>query len=319
MKPLFISNIIESKIRKEASVSNINQVLVTVSGGPDSMATLHCLHKICKEIIALHCNFHLRGEESDRDMYFVKEYCDQNDIILDIINFDVLDYLKKNNKISLEMACRQLRHEWFRTKLKETGFQRIVTGHNADDNIETLLINLLRGSGSRGLSGMSRDNGIIWRPFLNLHRLEILRYLEENNINYIVDSTNLECDFRRNFLRNKIIPLLKSQWPGLDTSLTKVIENIEAENKIVEKSIVSQLPVKDQPLSAQTILDYPAPLLLIKRYIDIAGPYSATSEEIFRAILANKPHIRKWKLRHGIIILRNGNLFIEMSHGKRCS
>lgn len=310
---------IESLAKFESKRYNINKILVALSGGADSIATAYALKRIGIDIIALHCNFHLRGEESDRDEKFVMNFCASQEIPLLTIDFDVDNYILSHKGISVEMACRNLRHEWFKKKLKEREFDRIATGHNADDNIETFLLNMLRGTGTRGLRGMKSITDTIWRPLISFHRHEILDYLQKNNLSYITDSTNLQSDFRRNYLRNKIIPLLKKEWKGFDSAMDKTIRNLLNENNLVEDVINHTLPLPGKPLSAEIILSSPAPLLLLKRFLDPLGPFVKTPEEIMAAIKANKPHIRKWVLRKGIVILRNGNLFIEMSHGESCT
>ena len=313
------SKLIETKFKSEALYFGINKVLVALSGGADSITTAFVIKKIGLELIALHCNFHLRNQESDHDMKFVDDFCRSLEIPLHTIDFDVKGYLKVNKGISIEMACRNLRHEWFENKLNETGYDRLVTGHNADDNIETFLLNIFRGSGTRGLKAMTNDNCKIWRPLLSFHRHEILNYINENKLKFVVDSTNLKSDYRRNYLRNEIIPSLKKEWNGLDSAIDKTISNIQAENKIVEYSLNAKLPDYGQPLSVHTVLNFPAPLLLIKRFIDPLEPFTTTPEEVLSAIFAKKPHIRKWRLKRGMLYLRNGNLSIEMGHGESCS
>lgn len=305
-------------IKKSASDKDIRKVIVALSGGADSVATAHILKYSGLDVLALHCNFHLRGEESDRDMDFVSFFCQENNIPLLVKHFDVYNYVATHKGCSLEMACRDLRYEWFEKIRKEQGFDRIATGHNADDNIETLFLNILRGSGTRGLSGMNPDNGMIWRPLLNVHRNQIIDYLKENRLNYITDSSNLNNDFRRNFIRNEIIPLLKNRWQGFDKALDKTIRNLREENDLIENLLKENLPGTGEPLKIETILYFPAPSLLVKRFIDSAIPFSETVNEIMAAIEAKKPHIRRWKLRNGEVILRNGKLFVEMGHSKGC-
>lgn len=307
---------IESHVREKARSLNIRKVLVALSGGADSIATCFALKNAGMELKAMHCNFHLRGEESNRDSSFVKRFCDSHDIQLITKDFDVNKYVASHKGVSVEMACRDLRHEWFRELLEYTGFQRIATGHNADDNIETFLLNMLRGSGSRGLKGMTEDNGIIWRPLLSYHKKEILEYLCRNNLDYVTDSTNLQNDYRRNFLRNVIVPLLKKEWKGFEKTMDKTIHNLETENYIIEKVIAEALPLPGEPIKTTDILASPAPLLIIKRYIDTLKPYSTTAQEILAAIKADKPHIRRWRLKKGMVFLRNRELFVEMSHGE---
>lgn len=307
---------IETSVKKEVSQYNINNVLVALSGGADSIACTFSLKKLGIHCIALHCNFHLRGEESDRDMNFVKNFCIEQNIPLEIKEFDVEEYLNNHKGQSIEMACRNLRHEWFDSRLKILGYDRIVTGHNADDNVETLFLNMLRGAGSRGLKGMLSDNGKIWRPLLNFYRKDILDYLIKNNLQFVVDSTNLKSDYRRNYLRNEIIPLLRKEWDGFDKAMKSTISNLRAENKVVEFYLDKILTQNVSSINVSTILDFPAPLLLISRFAQRLGPYSTTSEEVLGAIKADKPHIRRWKLKKGNLILRNKQLFIEISHGE---
>lgn len=315
----FLSETLHKNLLKEARERNINRVLVAVSGGADSIASLFSLNQIGLKIKALHCNFHLRGDESLRDQKFVENFCDKYSIELEIKEFDIPHYLENTKGVSIEMACRNLRYDWFYKELKKWRFDRIVTGHNADDNIETLFLNMLRGAGTRGLCGMNQDNGIIWRPLLKTHRYNILNYLEENNLDFVIDSSNLGTDYRRNFLRNEIIPLLKSEWKGFNKAMDSTLLYLSEENKIIELMIKENLPPTGGSLNVETILNFPAPALLIKRFIDILGPYSTTQFEVLDAIKANKPHIRKWNLRFGTLILRNNNLSIEMSHRERCS
>lgn len=305
------SDSLESALRREAAEFGISSVLVALSGGADSVALANAVKNSGLRAMALHCNFHLRGEESDRDMKFVETFCKSIGIHLIIKEFDTLAYLASNKGESLEMACRKLRYEWFEENLDEYEFDVVATGHNADDNIETSLLNMLRGSGTRGLKGMLPLSNRIWRPFLSVSRHQILKYIEENNLPYITDSSNLSSDFRRNFLRNEIIPMLRKEWKGFDSAMNRTIRNVSAENKVVEYYLENIL--KDYPYSlpVSVILEFPAPLLLIKRFIDPLSPYVTTPDEVLSAIKAAKPHIRKWELPGGSLILHNNNLKIS--------
>lgn len=305
---------IERNIRKYISQAKISRVGIAFSGGADSICLLHLLSKIHElQIYALHCNFHLRGEESNRDEMHVRKICEQLNISLQIIHFDVDEYLKKHPGESLEMACRNLRYEWFFSQMETNSLHRITTGHNADDNIETFFLNAFRGCGSQGLKGMEHDTGKIWRPLLCMHRTEILDYLNENDIAYITDSSNLQSDFRRNFLRNDIIPLLRSRWLGFDKAMDSTIAHIYSENKVIENLIKRLLPDEGKPLKTEIIIEFPNPELLIRRYIQPLGPYTTTPSEIIDAIRANKPHIRRWSLRNGEVVLRNHALHLCLS------
>lgn len=303
-------------IRKQVFQLDLRQVIVALSGGADSIATAFILKKIGLEILALHCNFHLRGDESNRDMKFVEQFCEAYRIPLEIRHFDVDVYMNNNPHTSVEMACRDLRHKWFENRLISTRYERIATGHNADDNIETLFLNLLRGSGTRGLRGMTVDNGKLWRPLLNFHRTEIIGLLERYRIDFIVDSTNLTSDYRRNFLRNEVFPLIKTEWNGFEKALDCSLCHLQEENSVVEYYLSKILETHNDKIPVAHILSFPSPLLLIRRFIEKCGPYTTTQNEVLDAIKANKPHIRKWSLKYGDLILRNGVLSIEMGHGE---
>ena len=145
-------------LKFEADVARVicdveGRLLVAVSGGADSTALLHCLCRLKRDCVVAHCNFHLRGAESDRDQSFVEELCRQHGVSLNVIDFDVEEYCR-NHKVSVEMACRELRYEWFASLLEKHGCTRIVVAHNSDDNIETMLLNLFRGTGIDGLVGI---------------------------------------------------------------------------------------------------------------------------------------------------------------------
>ena len=311
-----MNDLLVDTIRKNAVKKGIYKVLVALSGGPDSIALAFALYKAGIQIMALHCNFHLRADESDRDQKFVENFCKSLQIPLEVRHFDVFEYIKTKKSKSVEMACRDLRYDWFLKLLSESEFQRVAVGHNADDNIETFFINALRGSGTRGLKGIIDDNGEIWRPLLDFHRKDILKFLADNNLDFILDSSNLESDFRRNFLRNKIIPLLKSEWKGFDKAMDKTLCNLREENRVVEMSIDSVCPENTLTLSVEEIMRFPAPQLLVLRFIQKAGPFSTTASEVLEAIRADKPRHKTWHLRKGLLTLTKNKLFIEMSHGE---
>lgn len=294
-----------------AQAAGIRKVAATVSGGADSVALLSALTECgIFEVTALHCNFHLRGEESMRDQHFVEELCRRLEVDLTVKDFDTLEYIRDNKGTSLEMACRELRYAWFRDTAAEIGADRIATGHNADDNIETMLLNLFRGSGTSGLRGMSPDNGEIWRPLLSVHRTEITEYLAGKGLTFITDSSNLTSDYRRNFIRNEVIPLLQTRWPGLKRSLDRSILLLREDNKVVSSTLNSVLSEATTELGTETIMEFPSPVLLIRRFIEPLRPFTTTAGEIIEAIKADKPHARRWALPLGNIELRNHTLRI---------
>lgn len=201
------------------------KVLVALSGGADSVALLRLLHGQGGQTEALHCNFHLRGAESDRDEQFVAALCHRLDIPLHIHHFDTRTYAKERG-ISLEMAARELRYAWFEEERQALGADCIAVAHHRDDQAETVLLNLLRGTGLRGLAGMSPANGHIVRPLLRHSRQEILEYLESLGQDYVTDSTNLERDALRNRIRLDVMPLLQSLNPQATVHIATTAERV---------------------------------------------------------------------------------------------
>ena len=187
--------------------------LVALSGGADSVALLLVLKELGYSIEAVHCNFHLRGEESLRDEQYCKELCERENIPLHIAHFDTKEYADLH-KVSIEMAARDLRYKYFFQLKDDLQAAAICVGHHKEDSVETILINLLRGTGLSGMMGISPDANSIIRPLLSVSRQEIEQYLEERNVNYVTDSTNMIDDVVRNKIRLNIIPLLQEINPS---------------------------------------------------------------------------------------------------------
>ncbi len=193
-------------------------LFVAISGGADSTALLLIMKELGYKVQALHCNFHLRGEESDRDQAFVEELCRKHDVPLSVRHFQTEEYAKRHG-ISIEMAARELRYQWFKGKV-------VAVAHHRDDQAETLLLNLLRGTGLRGLAGMQPRHDSIIRPLLCLSRDEILAYLESKGQTYVMDSSNAERIALRNKLRLDVMPLLRDISSAVDEHLCLAADNI---------------------------------------------------------------------------------------------
>lgn len=188
-------------------------VIVAVSGGADSVALLVALCRLGYECVAAHCNFHLRGEESNRDMRHVQQLCSRLGVDLYVRDFDV-EARRNATGESVEMACRELRYAWFADLLDKQRAQAIAVAHHREDNVETFFLNLMRGSGIAGLAGMKPRNGYVVRPLLAMSRSDIEAYLAAEKIEFVTDSTNAQNDYARNKLRNVIIPSLVEQFPN---------------------------------------------------------------------------------------------------------
>ena len=184
------------------------RVLCAVSGGADSMCLLHLLWSQGYDVTAAHFEHGIRGEESLRDAIFVEDWCGEHGIPVIVEHGDVPAYAQANG-MSLEEAARELRYDFLSRAAERTGAECILTAHNLDDNAETLLFNLTRGSGTPGLRGIPRSRGKILRPLLHVSRAEIEAYLEENHVPHVEDSTNQGDDYTRNLIRHQIMPLLR--------------------------------------------------------------------------------------------------------------
>lgn len=206
--------------------------LVALSGGADSVALALMMKERGLNVYALHCNFHLRGKESDRDENFVRHFCDDKNIPLEVCHFDTRNLAKKHG-MSIEMEARELRYTWFAEQAQTLKAEAICVAHHKDDQAETLLLNLIRGTGMRGLAAMHPDrtiNGLrILRPLLDITKQEILDYLASRHQEYVTDSTNLERDALRNRIRLDVMPMLRELNPNITDCLARTAYNVRME------------------------------------------------------------------------------------------
>lgn len=232
---------IQQTIRREAMFSPQAKLLVALSGGADSVALLRVLLQLGYACEAAHCNFHLRGDESNRDEDFVRQLCEEQGIRLHVTHFDTEAYAKQH-QLSIEMAARELRYAWFHALLEaDESLQYIAVAHHRDDNIETLLINLIRGTGINGLTGIPSVNGRIVRPLLDVSRTSILAYLDRLGQAYVTDSTNLEDDYLRNKVRLNLLPMLEELNPSVRKTLSDTIRHLKGVARTHHHYIQEQL------------------------------------------------------------------------------
>lgn len=244
------------------------RLIVGVSGGADSLATLAVLSALGYDCVAAHCNFHLRGEESDRDRRHVMEVTKALNIDVCVKDFDVNARCAATGE-SLEMACRELRYAWFAELIDTIGAVSVAIGHHREDSVETFFINLLRGSGIGGLCGISPRNGIVMRPLLACSRADIEAYLRRRGIAWVNDSTNAENDFLRNRLRNSILPLLEEAKPGAGDAVLRTCaflrENLALYNRAIEQRRAQYVDPDSGDINIRALaLDPDAPLLLFE-------------------------------------------------------
>jgi tRNA(Ile)-lysidine synthase len=211
-------------------------VLLAVSGGIDSMVMAHLfLQTGCKTGIA-HCNFGLRGSDSDLDEQLVSDFAGKKNLRFHSVRFQTTEYARRHS-LSIQMAARELRYEWFEKIRSENGYDAVAVAHNLNDNIETLLINLVRGTGLTGLTGMKLISGNIIRPLLFATREEIAAYCSANGIVYREDRSNADTKYVRNRIRHLVIPVLKEINPAVEHTLNDTAARLTGINNIVTEYI----------------------------------------------------------------------------------
>ena len=223
-------------IKDNQLFSKTDTILVGVSGGIDSVVLLDLLDKGGFSVAIAHCNFRLRGKESDADEQLVSDLAKKYDVPLFNTAFDTNDYALEK-KISIEMAARDLRYQWFETIRIKHHFDWIAVAHHRDDQLETFFLNLARGTGLTGLTGMRPVNGKIVRPLLFAPREEIEHYRKENHLDFREDASNLSLDYQRNKIRHTLLPVMETLNPSFRDGLIRTMSYLEDMSKICDSAI----------------------------------------------------------------------------------
>lgn len=255
--------------------------LVALSGGADSVALLLILRELHYTIEAVHCNFRLRGEESDRDERFCQSLCEKLQIPLHLVHFDTRSFAELH-QVSIEMAARELRYNHFRQLIKDGGFQGVCVAHHRDDSVETVLLNLVRGTGVHGLTGIAPKNNDVIRPLLGVSRQEIEHFLLARSQEFVTDSTNLTADVMRNKIRLEVLPLLKTLNPSVADSIEKTALYMTEAEKVLNDAMriaFSRIRKNQSPLvlSISALLMEPSPEYLLH---EVLSPYGFSSAQI---------------------------------------
>ena len=307
-----MKNILEKTQRNlihHCQVAPNSRILVGLSGGADSIALLEILLQLGYHCQAAHCNFHLRGEESDRDEAFVRQWCQNKEIPLHVVHFDT-QQTACDQGISIEMAARQLRYNWFKTLLEKEQLHYLAIGHHADDSVETFFLNLTRGAGVRGLSGIQYRNGQIIRPLLNLSRAEIETYCRHNNLEYVNDSTNAEEHYLRNKIRHSVVPVLKSINPAfLETmqgNMQRMMEMGELLNETTETFRQQAVAMEDDNLliSKKILQQTTHKRLILFEVLNGFGFNAATIDDLLRCIEEERIGRQFFSSTHRLILDR---------------
>ena len=252
------------ELKKSGLIKKNEKILVAFSGGPDSVFLYNLLFFLREyysiEISLIYVNHNLR-EDVENDLNFVEEFSKENNVPLYIESVDVRKYAAENKK-SIELAARELRYEAIEKVLQNLNYDKIATGHNLDDNIETFIFRLLRGTSLKGLKGIPSERKNIIRPILQFEKKEILNYLQENKKSYIIDYTNSENDYTRNYIRNEIFPMFVNINPTFRNKVNELIQEINnkeslktyiSEEKNTKEKFVQYLEKYDVELSRKKI------------------------------------------------------------------
>jgi len=274
---------LKTYIRQENCFHENDRLLLAVSGGIDSMVMADLFLQLDYPLGIAHCNFRLRGEESDKDAEFVQHFCEQHQLLFHTIRFDTEAYAKQH-KLSIQMAARKLRFEWFAKERVEGNYDWILLAHQADDAVETFHINLARGCGIMGLGGIQVKHGTVVRPLLWARRTEISDYASKNQIHFREDSSNANIKYRRNLIRHRVLPELEKINPSYIQAVHESMQYLRQANEILEsqfKKWSKEVVIRDSAstirLSIPKLLDFTSPAWFVHRFLQ---PRGFTSEQV---------------------------------------
>jgi tRNA(Ile)-lysidine synthase len=278
---------IRTYINKHHLLPENNQpVVVGLSGGADSVALLAVLVRLGYSCIAAHCNFRLRGEESERDEAFAKKIAADMNVPFYQTVFDTLAYAKEKH-LSVEMAARELRYGWFEEMRRKLEAQAIAVAHHRDDSVETILMNLIRGSGIHGLSGIRPRNGFVVRPLLPVSRKEISDWLKQQHYTCIMDSSNLSEEYTRNFLRLRVLPLLEEINPSVRQAIARSGEHLSGAARLydyVVEEAIQKVKEEENRFSIPALMNYPAPETILYELLKPYGFSRIVSRDVFLSL-----------------------------------
>ena len=276
------------------------QVLLAVSGGIDSVVLTHLMHSANYPFAIAHCNFHLRPSDCDRDEAFVHQLASTYSVPFHVAHFDTLTHAAQHHQ-SIEQAARQLRYEFFEQLRQRHGYAAILTAHHRDDSTETLLLNLLRGTGLSGLHGILPIQGHIVRPLLPFSRADIEAYAAQHHLDHVEDSTNTSLDYLRNQVRHQLMPLLRQLQPAADRTLQQTSIHLHSTEQLyyalltpLRQQLV--LPQTDGSIHLLLTNPLPAPLhehttpqLRQQLYFELLKPYGFNAATVSTILSSTQP------------------------------
>ena len=285
--------------------------LVALSGGADSVCLLLVLLYLGYRVEAVHCNFKLRGDESDRDERFVEELCQQQHVALHKVHFDTKAYAQLHH-VSIEMAARQLRYAYFEQLRNDLGAQAVCVAHHQDDSVETILMNLVRGTGIHGLTGIKPCQGHVVRPLLCVSRQEITSWLESRGQAYVTDSSNLVPDVVRNKLRLLVMPQLMAVNSSAQANILSTARRLAEAGRVLDAAVSQQLAslVEGDGIDIERLLLQPSAEMLLYEWLTPCGFSPATIEDIAHRL----PHAQagcQWRSASHLLAVHRGLLLLS--------
>jgi tRNA(Ile)-lysidine synthase len=306
---------LQHHINENLSFLKDKKLLVTISGGIDSVVLTHLLYKLKFNIALAHCNFKLRGKDSFKDADFVKSLSKSLKIPLFTIEFETEKYAEKH-KISIQMAARDLRYNWFQKISTTQKFDYVLTAHHMDDVLETFLINLTRGTGLNGLNGIPEVNGNIVRPLLPFSRNDILVYASKNKLQWREDKSNSSTKYVRNKIRHKVIPVLKELNPNLLSSFENTLKHLKGSQQISQDRIKNVLNKISEEHDNQLIFNIKkiSKLSNPKIYLyELLNDYGFTEFEDIAALLTAQSGKQVFSKTHRLLKNRDTLILTELN------
>ena len=297
-------------IRQHRLLDARERYLVALSGGADSVCLMLVLIKLGYQLEAVHCNFHLRGDESNRDEDFVKRLCESKGINIHLIHFDTTTYTKVH-QVSIEMAARELRYRYFEPLRVDIGAAGICVAHHQDDSVETILMNLVRGTGIHGLTGIKPRNGYVLRPLLCVDRTDIINWLEHKGQPYVTDSSNLQPDVMRNKVRLSLLPVLEQMAPSARASILKTASRLQQAALVYDAHVGNTLARLRQQdaIYVTDLLSEPSPESILFEWLTPYGFTPAVIEQVSQSLPAQSG--REWTSPTHQMTINQGHLLVE--------
>lgn len=277
---------VETFFQKYPQVQKNQRFLLAISGGLDSTVLAEVFYHLKLDFSMAHCNFHLRGDDSDRDENFVRKLAEKYQVTVFVKEFDT-NKIAKDQKIGIEEAARNIRYEWFEQLLGQEKFDWLITAHHLDDSIETVLFNLMRGTGINGLHGILPIRNQIIRPLIEITREDIETFAKGKHLDYCEDYTNTDTKYSRNKIRHNLIPFLKEIQPNFSETMGKTIERLQGVEKVYKEAVQKICDEIVTTSDKQTIVDIEKLLLTISPstvLFEILSPFgfnSSTIQDVF--------------------------------------